>query len=141
MQPITVWHPARHSLYILICLLITFCSWAESQPKQEVMVPMRDGVKLATNIYLPAGEGPWPVVLTRTRITRTALWSTANTFEKGHRIAIHVSSRNYPRFDINKNRGEALDDLNAKPRTAKNTIYFDAKRPSAIILPVVTEAL
>ena len=27
---------------------------------------MRDGVKLATNVFLPPGDGPWPVVLTRT---------------------------------------------------------------------------
>src|SRR5205823_3780318 len=33
---------------------------------KEVMVPMRDGVKLATNIFLPDGDGPWPAVLTRT---------------------------------------------------------------------------
>lgn len=69
------------------------------------------------------------------------MWSTANTFEKGHRIAIHVSSSNYPRFDTNKNAGEAMDDLTAKPRVATNTIYFDAERPSALILPVVTEDL
>ena len=31
-----------------------------------VMVPMRDGAKLATEIYLPGGGGPWPVVLVRT---------------------------------------------------------------------------
>lgn len=33
---------------------------------QEVMVPMRDGVKLATNISTPDGDGPWPVILSRT---------------------------------------------------------------------------
>lgn len=38
----------------------------EDSTRQEVMVPMRDGINLATNIYLPTGEGPWPVVLTRT---------------------------------------------------------------------------
>jgi len=27
---------------------------------------MRDGVKLATDVFLPDGEGPWPVVLSRT---------------------------------------------------------------------------
>ena len=31
-----------------------------------VMVPMRDGVRLYTDIYLPEGEGPWPVILSRT---------------------------------------------------------------------------
>lgn len=30
------------------------------------MVPMRDGVRLATDIYLPQGEGPFPVVMERT---------------------------------------------------------------------------
>lgn len=69
------------------------------------------------------------------------MWSTAQTFEKGHKIAVHVTSSNYPRFDVNKNRGEALDDLSAKPRTATNTIYFDAERPSAIVLPVVSGGL
>ena len=33
---------------------------------RTLMVPMRDGVKLATNVHLPDGDGPWPVVLTRT---------------------------------------------------------------------------
>jgi len=33
---------------------------------QDVMVPMPDGIRLATTIYLPAGEGPWPTVLERT---------------------------------------------------------------------------
>jgi putative CocE/NonD family hydrolase len=31
-----------------------------------VMVPMRDGVKLATDVYHPPGAGPWPVILERT---------------------------------------------------------------------------
>jgi len=32
----------------------------------EVMVALSDGVKLATNILLPDGEGPWPTILVRT---------------------------------------------------------------------------
>ena len=34
--------------------------------KVDEMVAMRDGVKLATSIFLPEGKGPWPVVLVRT---------------------------------------------------------------------------
>src|SRR5262249_40004055 len=37
-----------------------------SKPPVEQMVPMRDGVKLATAVYLPEGHGPWAVVLIRT---------------------------------------------------------------------------
>jgi putative CocE/NonD family hydrolase len=31
-----------------------------------VMVPMRDGIRLATDVYLPEGAGPFPVILERT---------------------------------------------------------------------------
>jgi putative CocE/NonD family hydrolase len=34
--------------------------------RTEHMVPCRDGVRLATDVYLPAGEGPFPVILERT---------------------------------------------------------------------------
>jgi len=42
----------------------------------DVMVPMRDGVRLATDIWLPAKDGailpgPWPVVLERTPYNKT----------------------------------------------------------------------
>ncbi|WP_428149814.1 CocE/NonD family hydrolase [Brevundimonas sp.] len=33
---------------------------------RDVMVPMRDGVRLAADIYLPAGDGPFSVILERT---------------------------------------------------------------------------
>lgn len=33
--------------------------------KMNVMVPMRDGVKLATDLYMPFKDGKYPVVLTR----------------------------------------------------------------------------
>src|SRR6476620_6499582 len=32
----------------------------------EEFAVMRDGTKLAANVYKPAGAGPWPVVMTRT---------------------------------------------------------------------------
>ena len=31
---------------------------------KNIMVPTRDGTKLAMDIHVPAGEGPWPVILT-----------------------------------------------------------------------------
>lgn len=30
------------------------------------MVPMRDEIRLSTDVYLPEGDGPWPVILMRT---------------------------------------------------------------------------
>lgn len=53
----------------------------------DAMVPMRDGVRLATDIYLPEGAGPFPVLLERTpygkrrsnRADRTAADPTVRT--------------------------------------------------------------
>ena len=33
---------------------------------RDVMVPMRDGTRLRTDVYRPAGPGPFPVLLIRT---------------------------------------------------------------------------
>lgn len=38
----------------------------------NVAVPMRDGVTLATDLWQPAGTGPWPVLLARTPYDRTS---------------------------------------------------------------------
>jgi len=65
------------------------------------------------------------------------LWPTAITFEKGHRIALHITSSNAPRFEVNPNTGEPPSLGNLKPRTAINTIYMDAAHPTAIVLPVI----
>ncbi|MGQ9426938.1 CocE/NonD family hydrolase [Gilvimarinus sp. F26214L] len=57
----------------LLALLLLNASTAWSQkakpqpsPAVEEFATMRDGVKLAADVYKPAGEGPWPVVLMRT---------------------------------------------------------------------------
>ena len=35
-----------------------------------VQAPMRDGINLATEVYLPEGDGPFPVILQRTPYNR-----------------------------------------------------------------------
>ena len=65
------------------------------------------------------------------------LWSTALTFEKGHKIALHITSSNSPRFAVNPNTGEPEGMVSTKPRVATNTIYMDKDHPSALVLPVI----
>ena len=65
------------------------------------------------------------------------LWNTAITFEKGHRIELHITSSNSPRFEVNPNTGEPAGQHTMKPRIAINTIYFDRDHPSALVLPLV----
>lgn len=64
------------------------------------------------------------------------MYPTSLLFAKGHRIRLDVSSSNFPRFDVNPNTGEPLND-NRRWRTATNTVYMDASRPSHVILPVI----
>ena len=64
------------------------------------------------------------------------MYPTSLVFQKGHRIRLDVSSSNFPRFDVNPNTGEPLND-NRRRQIAENTIYLDAAHPSHIVLPVI----
>src|SRR5262245_227868 len=56
-------------LLILACVCYTPPGTAGDAPvdlgnvtERHEMVPMRDGKKLSTYLYLPPGKGPWPVL-------------------------------------------------------------------------------
>jgi putative CocE/NonD family hydrolase len=67
------------------------------------------------------------------------LGSTANVFLAGHRLAIEVSSSNYPRCDRNPNTGES-PEASAGYLKAENRIHHDRDHPSVLILPIVPQA-
>ena len=48
----------------------------------EVIAPMRDGVKLAGNLYLPAGKGPFPCVVQRTPYGKDAMFANPAATKK-----------------------------------------------------------
>ena len=52
---------------------------------RNVKVPMRDGVKLATSVYLPPAEGRFPVVLVRTAYNRVWIY---DSFFPAHGMAL-----------------------------------------------------
>ena len=64
------------------------------------------------------------------------LWSTAYVFKAGHRIALHVSSSNFPRFDRNLNVAAPPWEA-TRMQKAVNRIYHDAAHPSYIEAPLV----
>jgi hypothetical protein len=64
------------------------------------------------------------------------MYPTSLVFKRGHRIRLDISSSNFPRFDVNPNTGEPLNN-NRRSQVADNTIYLDAKYPSHIILPFI----
>jgi putative CocE/NonD family hydrolase len=61
--------PGR-AFFILSAVLIVFtggivAATLEVEFREDVRVPMRDGVKLSSNIFLPKAEGPYPVIVMR----------------------------------------------------------------------------
>jgi uncharacterized protein len=65
------------------------------------------------------------------------MWPTANTFKRGHRIRLQVSSGAYPLFARNCGTGEPL--MAARNlRVSDNEVYHDPQHPSYVALPVVT---
>lgn len=67
------------------------------------------------------------------------MYPTSLVFPRGHRIRLDISSSNFPRFDVNPNTGEPLNN-NRRWQTAENTIYLNAQHPSHIVLPVIPAA-
>jgi predicted acyl esterase len=61
-------NPIRMALTLLVlALFVQGAPRAQTlPPKLTVMVPMRDGTLLATDVYLPTSAGPWPVAFVRT---------------------------------------------------------------------------
>src|ERR1700676_5222005 len=57
------------------------------------------------------------------------MYPTAMIFKKGHRIRVDISSSNFPRFDVNPNTGEPLNQQR-RMIVADNTVHHDAEHPS-----------
>ncbi len=74
-------------VFFCLCLLLAFNGLAA--PAETFRVPMSDGVTLATDLYLPTGDGPWPVVLERTPYDRKHGGLThANLLPQGYAVVI-----------------------------------------------------
>ncbi len=63
------------------------------------------------------------------------LWSISVVFAPGHRIGLHISSSNYPRFEKNPNTGDDFPQ-DGKLAVAHNVIHLGTQYPSALLLPV-----
>ena len=62
---------------------------------------------------------------------------TANRFLRGHRIRVQVTSSFFPHLDRNPNTGRP-SAIESRLVPARQVVFNDAKRPSRVILPVVS---
>ena len=65
------------------------------------------------------------------------LWFTSNEFQTGHRMALAISSSNFPRINRNLNTG-GDNECDSDFIIAEQTIFHDTRFPSHLILPIVT---
>ena len=64
------------------------------------------------------------------------LIGTANLFQAGHRIRVHVTSSHFPQFARNLNNGEPYGTSGSWV-IAEQAVYHSAEMPSHILLPIV----
>jgi putative CocE/NonD family hydrolase len=88
------------SLVLYYLLLVPFLAAAaapldSARIKRAVLVPMRDGVKLVADVYLPPGPGPWPVILMRTPYNRAAGEAAALSFRDHYAVVIQDTRGRY----------------------------------------------
>jgi hypothetical protein len=66
------------------------------------------------------------------------LKATSNVFRRGHRIGLLLTSSSFPRFDRNAGTGGPPGEVREEDlRAAQQTVFHDAARASALLLPVV----
>ena len=59
------------------------------------------------------------------------LWDSAHRVKKGHRLGVMISSESFPNYARNLNTGEPISNA-TRMVAAQQTIYHDARRPSAL---------
>jgi putative CocE/NonD family hydrolase len=79
-----------------------------------------------------------PTLLEPGRVYRfeVNLRATAQTFQAGHCLRVHVTSSDFPRYDRNLNTGVPVA-REVSGVVANNTIYHDSLHPSHLLLPVL----
>ena len=81
----------------------------------DQMVTMRDGIRLATDVYLPAGEGPFPTVLTRMPYGKTEPYCYMPV------IAAHWVRQGYAAV-VQDVRGKWASEGDFEPNLASNEV-------------------
>lgn len=97
---------------------------AGCRPTFTEMVEMRDGIPLATDVYLPGGVGPWPVVVQRTPYGR-ATYGTVPTYWLANGVVV-VSQDMRIRAD---SLGSSIDAIANHGRDGYDTLQWIEKQP------------
>jgi len=119
-------------IFVLVALLVPVFSVAEEPAKatteQTCRVAMQDGIELATDIYLPAGDGPFPTILVRTPYNKKGIKPFAAQFvAKGYAV---VAQDMRGRFDSAGHHAIIFgNDGLGEHHDGHNTLQWIAEQP------------
>lgn len=65
-----------------------------------------------------------------------SLWNVSHVFRAGHRIRLHITSSDFPRWDRNAGTG-APTGTDSALRGAEQSVLHDVVHPSRVVLPVI----
>jgi len=130
-------HLCNRLLVLVTISLLGYVSEAQEESlklpgevtEQHVMVPMRDGTRLSVYLYLPKGDGPWPVLLeqryanARSNGSRIGLASIA---QHGYVVAL----QNFRGTQLSEGRYVGYRALGwGKQQDGYDTVEWLAKQP------------
>lgn len=77
--------------------------------EQKVMMPMRDGVRLATDIYRPKGDVKVPIIFSRTPYNFNTGWEHSKKNNRTHQSAYEALKRGYA-YVVQNERGRYFSE-------------------------------
>jgi putative CocE/NonD family hydrolase len=93
-----------------------------------------DGVVRAS--FRERYDEPSPVQPGQDYEFRINLWNVSHLVRAGHRLRVHISSSDFPRWDRNPNTGKPFG-TDTTTVVAEQTVFHDTIRPSHVVLPVI----
>jgi len=93
---------------------------------------VREGVFMGR--YFQSMENPQPLEKDRIYRLQFGLKNSAIVFNRGHRIAVYVTSSSKNAYEVHPNTFEQVKSYDKSP-VANNTIHLSAEHPSCVILP------
>jgi len=77
--------------------------------EQKVMMPMRDGVRLATDIYIPRSDKKVPIIFSRTPYNFNSGWEHSKEKNRTHQSAYEALKRGYA-YVVQNERGRYFSE-------------------------------
>ncbi|MCS7300816.1 MAG: CocE/NonD family hydrolase [Fimbriimonadales bacterium] len=124
--------------FVWLCCAVLAIGWHTHTPQelrvQTYRLPMRDGVRLATDVYLPASKPPYPTILIRTPYDKNTLKPIGEDgARRGYAVVIQDTRGRFASEGANlpfegdgwwEHRADGIDTLNRHARVNAPAVHI-----------------